>query len=492
MANNANMEREVRNLLGKGRLHPNPDQFAKDLVLLAGSDRQLAKELLMEMVAMANGKINASTFTVKKTTKNWLMRLASSIDVYQAYSRQWISDNVWKLPQAKVSKVVPEYDSSRNRRDIREGVFTLRYLGNEVLDEENLLASTSDDDMDLGSDPRKLLESPRSSISRGSVMEQPEAKQAGLYQGGVGRGLLPLMNQTTGMPISLGTVSLLQGVKTLGLARVSSPSERSGCMPGQAEPLQRSDACVGASLLTDADRPAEKETVQRSKESVGASLPTDKQRPVGASLPTDKPRLVGASLPRDKQRPDVEGRRQGSHQPLVVRPSTSGVSRTVAEKNQEGELIVTIPGKRRREDEVLGESSSVVASSGPMKRQTRRGYKPCVVPGCTGPTGFVKLHAYKYHIPGVFDEHLPAFEDAVVRRRVAALRQAATWLLSKVATLDDLVKHVAMQKLLDGKDNTEISETQKEAMDGICNFLNVRVPETYQLVPPNSPAVLVH
>ncbi|KAH3726154.1 hypothetical protein DPMN_052010 [Dreissena polymorpha] len=103
----------------------------------------------MEMVAMANGKINASTFTVKKTTKNWLMMLASSLDVYQAYSRQWISDNVWKLPQAKVSKVVPEYDSSR---DIREGVPTLRYLGNEVLDEENLLASTSDDDMDLGSD----------------------------------------------------------------------------------------------------------------------------------------------------------------------------------------------------------------------------------------------------------------------------------------------------------------------------------------------------
>ncbi|KAH3778245.1 hypothetical protein DPMN_179700 [Dreissena polymorpha] len=108
MANNANMERAVRNLPGKGRLHPNPDQFAKDLVLFAGSDRQLAKELLMEMVAMANGKINASTYTVKKTTKNWLMRLASSLDVYQAYSRQWISDNVWKLPQAKVSKVVPE------------------------------------------------------------------------------------------------------------------------------------------------------------------------------------------------------------------------------------------------------------------------------------------------------------------------------------------------------------------------------------------------
>ncbi|KAH3778246.1 hypothetical protein DPMN_179701 [Dreissena polymorpha] len=72
-----------------------------------------------------------------------------------------------------------------------------------MLDEENLLASTSDDDMDLGSDPGKLLESPRSSISTGSVKVQPEAKQAGLYQGGVGRGLLPRMNQTTGMPISL-------------------------------------------------------------------------------------------------------------------------------------------------------------------------------------------------------------------------------------------------------------------------------------------------
>ncbi|KAH3726155.1 hypothetical protein DPMN_052011 [Dreissena polymorpha] len=70
-------------------------------------------------------------------------------------------------------------------------------------------------------------------------------------------------------------------------------------MPGQAEPLQRSDACVGASSLTDADRPAEKEPVQRSKESVGAYLPTDKQTPVGAFLgnhPADTGAFVWASL----------------------------------------------------------------------------------------------------------------------------------------------------------------------------------------------------
>ncbi|KAH3886853.1 hypothetical protein DPMN_010866 [Dreissena polymorpha] len=516
MANNANMAREVKNLLGKDRLHPNPDRFAKDLVFLAGSERKLADELLMEMVAMANGKIKASTKAVRQATEKWLMRLASSLDVYHAYFKQWISDNVWELPQAKVSKVDQEYDSNRCRRDIRERVPTLRYVGNEVLDEESLLASNSDDDLDLGSDSGKLLESPRSSASTAYMKEQPDVNTERQCQGGVGRGLMQLVSKTTGMPINPETLSLQQGVKNAGLSRVSSPSEMSGVMPDRAEPLQRSDACVGASLLTDADRPAEKEPVQRSKESVGDSLPTDKQRPVGASLPTykprlvgdslptdkqrpvgaslptDKPRLVGASLPTDKQRPDVEGRRQGSHQPLVVRPSTSGVSRIVAETNQEGELIITIPGKRRREDEVLGESSSVVASSGPMKRQTRKGYKPCVVPGCTGPTGFVKLHAYRYHILGVFDEHLPAFEDAVVRRRVAALRQAATWLLVKVATLDDLVKYVAMQKLLDRKDTTEITEAQRKAMDGICNFFNVMAPTMYQLDPPNCPAVLVH
>ena len=108
---------------------------------LAGSERKLANELLMEMVAMANGKITASTKALRQATEKWLMRLASSLDVYQAYSKQWISDNVWKLPQAKVSKVDKEYDSNRCRRDIREGIPTLRYVGNEVLDEESLLAS---------------------------------------------------------------------------------------------------------------------------------------------------------------------------------------------------------------------------------------------------------------------------------------------------------------------------------------------------------------
>ncbi|KAH3890023.1 hypothetical protein DPMN_014090 [Dreissena polymorpha] len=79
-----------------------------------------------------------------------------------------------------------------------------------------------------------------------------------------------------------------------------------------------------------------------------------------------------------------------------------------------------------------------------MKHNTLRVFVPCVVPGCAGSTGYRKRHAYKYHKPVVFEEHLPAFEDAVVRRHVAALRKAAMWLLSKVATLNNLVKHVAI------------------------------------------------
>ena len=126
-----------------------------------------------------------------------------------------------------------------------------------------------------------------------------------------------------------------------------------------------------------------------------------------------------------------------------------------------------------------------------MKKATK--VRACSVPGCaSSETRFMKPHAFREHVPGIFHEGLPYDDKQVNTRRVKALEQAARWLLGKPATLEDLVSFLRIQRLLDTVEHCEVSEVQRNAMIGMCKHLKAKQPEVFDLAGANSPGVLVH
>ena len=116
----------------------------------------------------------------------------------------------------------------------------------------------------------------------------------------------------------------------------------------------------------------------------------------------------------------------------------------------------------------------------------------CPVPGCdSSEKKFLKVHAFKEHIPDIFGEDVPADDPYACSRRVKALEQAARWLLGRPATVDDLLSFLRMQQLLAGVAGSEVSAKQKAAMLGMCLQVKASPPQ-FNLVEPNSPGVLVH
>ena len=117
--------------------------------------------------------------------------------------------------------------------------------------------------------------------------------------------------------------------------------------------------------------------------------------------------------------------------------------------------------------------------------------RTCFVPGCD-PQRYLKAHVLKEHIPGIVTETLPPRDPQVLRRRKKALLQAARWLLSRPATLDELLNFVKIQRLMSVADNSSISEVQHEAMVELCKFLKDPVPRESRLEPANSTGVIIH
>ncbi|XP_052259027.1 uncharacterized protein LOC127863522 [Dreissena polymorpha] len=79
-----------------------------------------------------------------------------------------------------------------------------------------------------------------------------------------------------------------------------------------------------------------------------------------------------------------------------------------------------------------------------------------------------------------------------MRCQVKALEQVTSWLMGRLATLEELLQFVKMQKILGDSDNSEIYSRQVESMRQFCGYLGVAVPDQFTLVPPNSVAVLIH
>ena len=154
--------------------------------------------------------------------------------------------------------------------------------------------------------------------------------------------------------------------------------------------------------------------------------------------------------------------------------------------------ISTTEPKRQRVEDILAQVKEAREEKDKEKTQgkSRVRLRTCFVPGCD-PQRYLKAHAFKEHIPGIFTETLPPSDPQVLRGRKKALLQAARWLLSRPATLDELLNFVKIQRLMSVADNSSISEVQHEAMVELCKFLKDPVPREFSLEPANS-GVLIH
>ena len=125
------------------------------------------------------------------------------------------------------------------------------------------------------------------------------------------------------------------------------------------------------------------------------------------------------------------------------------------------------------------------------RQERRASMAVCPVAGCDKPKGvFPKQHAFRYHIPSIFNEDLDARETAF--KQVAALKLISLWMLGAGATLQELTRYVNSIDLLSEEHNREITDKQVVAMRELCGKLTLDPPEALTLYPLNSPAGLFH
>ncbi|KAH3696817.1 hypothetical protein DPMN_084295 [Dreissena polymorpha] len=112
----------------------------------------------------------------------------------------------------------------------------------------------------------------------------------------------------------------------------------------------------------------------------------------------------------------------------------------------------------------------------------------CCVPGCAlEGQDFPRLHAFRHHIQGIFDYRLPCNDASVVKGRVMALTQVATWLLRRPCILSDLVYRVNRQRVLAPLSGVRVSPDGRQGMVEICYYLSCHLSLNYLSCPLPTP-----
>ena len=94
----------VQGYLDRGEMYKKPVEFVAKLALcpsLIGKG-QILKDTFLRMTALVKRKLGQQRN--KKTLQTWLKTVSKDLDTYQEVSREWISENVWKLPALPVPK----------------------------------------------------------------------------------------------------------------------------------------------------------------------------------------------------------------------------------------------------------------------------------------------------------------------------------------------------------------------------------------------------
>ena len=166
-----------------------PDEFVKQLALcprcIGGKDQcKVLEETLLRMTSLVKSRLNEPGRRNVTSFLAWLKNAAKAMELYQVISREWICENVWKLPDLPQRKE-QDYDPTRGRKDIRYyPVSETKLL--ELPEEEKMEISSlpCDEDQLLSLSPTKGQEekasySPRRSprlLTKTTIQISPEKK----------------------------------------------------------------------------------------------------------------------------------------------------------------------------------------------------------------------------------------------------------------------------------------------------------------------------
>ena len=113
----------VEEFLDRGQVYRPPDEFVKQLALclrcIGGKDQcKVLEETLLRMTSLVKSRLNEPGRRNVTSFLAWLKNAAKAMELYQVISREWICENVWKLPYLPQRKE-QDYDPTRGRKDIR-------------------------------------------------------------------------------------------------------------------------------------------------------------------------------------------------------------------------------------------------------------------------------------------------------------------------------------------------------------------------------------
>lgn len=113
----------------------------------------------------------------------------------------------------------------------------------------------------------------------------------------------------------------------------------------------------------------------------------------------------------------------------------------------------------------------------------------CPVPNCFQTTD-LKDHAYKFHLPKIFDVDLPVSDPNLHSMRWKSLRDLTTFVLSPDAHIEDLLEFFRSKNVM--PQEAKITPSMEISMRALCQHQGLQIPHQFSIWPPNSPAILLH
>jgi len=443
---------EVEAKLRRREIYRSADSFAEKIGIHKEFERERASRLLVSMVQLVKDRMAGARGQRYADHKRWLTTCAKTLDACQIEERGWIERHVYRLPQQRSRKEEVYHSRQSLPEDVRHqtnpDLPTSHFVESGRNEDDTLLYSTTTpvpgtEGMDIGSDPEVELGSPS------PVKPKPSPPVALISDA------TPVSNAAPGFnPV----VAVSSPERTVGPSIASSVPTEGAVGPSPALVKQKES------------------TLERT---VGPS----------ATSANGKERTVGPSKRKfDTPRPRTS--RSSTHSSGPGN-STAAKERSVERRSkrirgeQLEDLRIKITSSRSLRDNV----PSVRAKTTRSRCERRQRF--CTVPGCKVDAHlmFPKIHAFEFHIPGIFDLRLPAEEPYIVMRRIQALQQATTWLLGRPGSLQELVDYVAMQRCLH---DAVFTSSQVQAMKAVGLKLGLTLPRDLSVNPPNNVAVLIH
>ena len=221
--------------------------------------------------------------------------------------------------------------------------------------------------------------------------------------------------------------------------------------------------------------------------------------PYRTSLDPKRPATTRESRSRTRQTRQPPARAKATisppHSPStrsrsrVVKTQGSGIVSVSFEATPRSSSSRRVSSPKKRTLECLADAREVLNRR--VKKQKRS--TVCLVPNCKEEgLQYPKVHAFRHHLPGIFDIRLPRDNKDIFRSRVRALEQAVIWLAGRPGSIDELIPIINAQHLLDESGRVQMSEAQVSTMNAFHELLGIRSPVEFTLNPVNCVGALLH